>query len=134
MTCEDLRLNIINLFPVVDAQSDEAIKRAYTNRCYYVIYHELKNILETKFKYDLSDKGNFGKMGSHIRVYEAINDLLSRDKNNINLRSLAMKFRDFLTKRHKADYDLLENFNEYDLKQIQGYYIEIPLLIAKIII
>lgn len=127
-----MRATVANLFEHLDKNSKEGLRRAYTNRTYYVIYHELRIFLEKTCDYDLSDKGEFGNMGSHVRVYEAFNDMLSKDKSNKALRSIALKFRDFLLKRHKADYNLEEDFSEYDLKQIEKYYQDIPNLVSQL--
>lgn len=126
---QDLRQTAIVLSTLINEHSDEHLLRAYINRSYYAIYHECKIYIEAKFKnYDLSDTGTF-KTGTHKRIYFILEDL---GKTNKKAYSLALKFDDFLAKRHKSDYKLNDEINYADYIQCKKYFEVIPNLLKEI--
>lgn len=126
---EDLRQTAIMLSNLIDEYSDEHLLRAYINRSYYAIYHECKIYIEANFTdYDLSDIGTF-KTGTHKRIYFILEDL---GKINKKAYSLALKFNDFLAKRHKSDYKLNDEINYVDYIQCKKYFETIPNLLKEI--
>lgn len=126
---QDLRQTAIVLSTLINEHSDEHLLRAYINRSYYAIYHECKIYIEAKFKnYDLSDTGTF-KTGTHKRIYFILEDL---GKTNKKAYSLALKFDDFLAKRHKSDYKLNDEINYADYIQCKKYLEVIPNLLKEI--
>lgn len=126
---QDLRQTAIVLSTLINEHSDEHLLRAYINRSYYAIYHECKIYIEAKFKnYDLSDAGTF-KTGTHKRIYFILEDL---GKTNKKAYSLALKFDDFLAKRHKSDYKLNDEINYADYIQCKKYFEVIPNLLKEI--
>lgn len=126
---KDLRKTAIMLSDLIDEHSDEHLLRAYINRSYYAIYHECKMYIETNFTdYDLSDTGTF-KTGTHKRIYFILEDL---GKVNKKAYSLALKFDDFLAKRHKADYKLNDEINYADYIQCKKYFETMPNLLKEI--
>ncbi|STY93231.1 hypothetical protein [Moraxella bovis] len=87
----------------------------------YTLRQNLKN-------YDLSDTGTF-KTGTHKRIYFILEDL---GKTNKKAYSLALKFDDFLAKRHKSDYKLNDEINYADYIQCKKYFEVIPNLLKEI--
>lgn len=125
----DFRQTAIMLSDLIDEHSDEHLLRAYINRSYYAIYHECKTYIETNFTdYDLSDTGTF-KTGTHKRIYFILEDL---GKINKKAYSLALKFDDFLAKRHKSDYKLNDKINYVDYIQCKKHFETIPNLLKDI--
>ncbi len=121
---------VMMLSEQIDEQTDEAILRAYINRSYYVIYHECKNHLETYHtQYNLSDSGTF-KTGTHNRIYLSFEEI---GKQHKIAYKIALKFKDFLNKRHQADYRLTDTVNYMDYKQCQGHFETIPRLLNELI-
>lgn len=130
----DLEQAAISLFPNAEGISNEAIQRAFTNRQYYITYHRLLQLIEKHFtQYDMSDEGTFGNTGSHKRVYFVLDDIY-RNTNSKEAQKLSLKFTNFLSKRHKADYHLEKNFDEFDYKQILKFASEIPQLADTLIV
>ena len=128
----DLEGAAASLFPQPEIITDEAIQRACVNRKYYITYHCLLSIIGEYFpNYDMSNEGMFGNTGSHNRVYLVFDDIYKNTKCK-NAQRLSLKFTNFLSKRHKADYDLNEDFSEFDYKQALKFAIDIPELADKI--
>lgn len=129
----DLECAVISLFPDPEAIIDEATQRACVNRKYYMTYHLLLNMIDEYFpNYDMSNDGMFGNTGSHNRVYLVLDDIYRNTKCK-NAQRLSIKFTNFLSKRHKADYKLNEDFSEFDYKQALKFAIDIPELADKIV-
>ncbi len=130
----DMQAVVNELFPNPTNITNEAMQRAFVNRSYYVIYHQLLSMIEQYYpQFDMSDNGEFGNTGSHNRIFLALKELMESDKSNKNMQMLAYKFRDFLSKRHKADYKLDDTFSEMEYRQVLRYVEKIPLLINKVI-
>lgn len=128
----DLEGAVSSLFPQPEMITDEAIQRACVNRKYYITYHCLLSIIGEHFpNYDMSNEGMFGNTGSHNRVYLVFDDIY-KYTNCKNAQRLSIKFTNFLSKRHKADYNLNEDFSEFDYKQALKFAIDIPELAGKI--
>lgn len=126
---QDLRQTAMMLSELIDEHSDEHLLRAYINRSYYAIYHECKMYIEANFTdYDLSDTGTF-KTGTHKRIYFILEDLA---KINKKAYALALKFDDFLAKRHKSDYKLNDGINYMDYIQCKKYFETIPNLLKEL--
>lgn len=133
VTISDLEKAVTSLFPNPITVSDEAIRRACTNRHYYVTYHRLLQAIEQNFtQYDMSDEGTFGATGSHRRVYLVLDDIYRETKSK-EARKLSLKFDNFLSKRHKADYHLDKNFDNFDYEQILKFADDIPKLVVALI-
>lgn len=130
---QDIDSTIAELFPNKEMITDEALRRACTNRVYYVIYHSLLNLISTHFSYyDMSDKGIFGKTGVHKRVFFVLDDIHRKSGSKVAER-LSLKFNDMLSKRHKADYYLDNDFTEFDFKQVLNFYKDIPVIAQQLI-
>lgn len=129
ISIDELRQVPIDMITVMDEKSSEAVFRTYVNRSYYAIYHECKNYIETNLtQYDLSNDGTF-KTGTHKRIYFILEELGKTDKKS---RSLALKFKDFLAKRHKADYQLNDKVTWYEVLECKKYFESIPNLLKEI--
>lgn len=123
--------NVINvLFKDLNKNSEEAILRAYVNRSYYAIYHYVKQYIEqNQKKFDLSDNGSF-KTGSHHRIVLVFEELcehptlIKADQQKV--RKFYMQFKDFLSKRHLADYQLDKDVEYTDVAQCMKYFNELP--------
>ncbi len=127
----DMQTVVNTLFPKPQTIKDEATQRAFVNRSYYVIYHKLLAMIEQHYPHlDMSDSGNFGNTGSHNRVFLALKELMQ--DNGKDMQMVAYKFRDFLSKRHKADYKLDDDFSDTEYQQVLRYVEQIPLLIEKL--
>lgn len=118
----DLHRVINDLFISMDDKSSEAIWRAYINRSYYVIFHELKLAME-----NAGIDTNRYETGTHNNLCVILDDMAKHDKS---VQKLALQFKDFLTKRHLADYELSKTMTWYDVKQVQKYLKELPEIIA----
>lgn len=130
VTCDELSLLVDDLFGKINQQSQEVMFRAYINRSYYVIYHHCKNHIEKHFpQYDLSDTGTF-KTGTHNRIFLVFEDLA---KTNKKANVLSIKFRDFLDKRHRADYQLSDTISYYDYAQCKKHFEAIPKLLKDLL-
>lgn len=127
VSTEDIKTAIDGLFSQMNKDSSEAVFRAYINRSYYYIYHQAKLAIEQgNFgNFDLSNKGTF-KTGTHNRIYEVFLECGKTDRNS---QILAFKFRDFLSKRHKADYELNGEITWYDVLACKNYLDAIPKLL-----
>ncbi|MPX18294.1 hypothetical protein CPI31_01490 [Moraxella catarrhalis] len=130
ISINELRQVPDEMIKTMNEQSSEAVFRAYINRTYYCIYHQAKcSIEQGDFgNFDLSDKGTF-KTGTHNRIYEVF---LECGKTNTKAKILAFKFRDFLNKRHKADYQLTDKITWYDVLECKKYFETIPTLLKEI--
>lgn len=130
VSIDELRRVPDDMMKVMNEQSSEAMFRAYINRAYYCIYHQAKcSIEQGDFGcFDLSDKGTF-RTGTHKRIYEVF---LECGKTNTNAKTLALKFRDFLNKRHKADYQLSDKVTWYEVLECKKYFETIPDLLKQI--
>lgn len=129
VSIDELRKIPDDMIKVMNEQSSEAVFRSYINRAYYCIYHQAKfSIEQGNFgNFDLSDKGTF-KTGTHNRIYEVF---LECGKSNTKAKILAFKFRDFLSKRHKADYKLNEKITWYDVLECKKHFEVIPKLLEE---
>lgn len=133
VTISDLEKAVTDLFPDAFAVLDEATRRACTNRQYYVTYHRLLQAIEQHFtQYDMSDEGTFGATGSHRRVFLVLDDIYRETKSK-EAQKLSLKFDNFLSKRHKADYHLDKNFDKFDYKQILDFANDIPKLLVALV-
>lgn len=129
----DLERAAVSLFPSPEIITDEATQRACVNRKYYITYHFLLNIIAKYFpSYDMSDEGTFGYTGSHKRVFLVFDDIY-RNTTCKNARKLSVVFTNFLSKRHKADYDLDEDFSKFDYEQCLKFAADIPELAKKVV-
>lgn len=130
VNCDELSLLVDELFVCINPHSKEAVFRAYINRSYYVIYHYCKNYIETHLpQYKLTDDGTF-KTGTHNRIFLVFEDLA---KHNHKARALSIKFRDFLDKRHRADYQLADTIGYYDYMQCKKHFETIPKLLNALV-
>ncbi len=128
---DDMQAVVDKLFPTPSNITNEGMQRAFVNRSYYVVYHELLAMIEQHYpQFDMSDNGDFGNTGSHNRVFLALKELMQGGDKNMQM--LAYKFRDYLSKRHKADYRLDDDFSNTEYQQVLQYVEQIPLLIEKI--
>lgn len=126
---DELRQSIHTLFCSINEKTPETILRSYINRSYYVIYHECKHYIETHLtQYNLSDVGTF-KTGTHKRIYFVFEDM---SKTNKQAHALAIKFNDFLDKRHRADYNLSDRIDYFDYIQCKKYFETIPTLLKNL--
>lgn len=115
-----------HLFPNPKTIEDEAIQRACINRHYYLIYYMMLNVIKDNFpQYDMSRDGSFNNTGSHKRVFLVFEEIAELTESKAAKR-LALQFTDFLTKRHKADYRLEENFSSGEYAQCLRYADRIP--------
>lgn len=121
VTTTDLHKSIDILFGNIDKTSSEALWRAYINRSYYAVFHELRLAME-KAGIDT----NRYKTGTHKNLYFILDEMSMTDKN---IRKLSLQFKDFLTRRHKADYDLQARISWGDIMITQKYKKELPNLI-----
>lgn len=124
-----MSVNTINLYETLDVlfdgineQTPEGVWRAYINRSYYIIFHELRLAMENANIYT-----NQYKTGTHDNLYMILDEMANENKS---VRKLALQFKDFLKKRHKADYHLKETISWHDVRQAQTYLNELPKLIA----
>jgi len=126
VTIEDLKQAVDHLFPNPKGITEEAIQRACINRHYYLIYYAMLIFIKDNFpQYDMSRDGSFSNTGSHNRVFcvfEEIAELTGSKKAEM----LSLQFTNFLTKRHKADYKLDENFSSGEYSQCLKYAERIP--------
>lgn len=135
MSVSDVELErvVASLFPNLEVITDEATQRACINRKYYITYHFLLDVISKHFpNYDMSDKGMFGNTGSHNRVYLVFDDIY-KNTGSKDAQRISIKFTNFLSKRHKADYDLNEDFSEFDYKQALKFAIDIPELAESLV-
>lgn len=122
-----------HLFPNPKTIEDEAIQRACINRHYYLIYYMMLNVIKDNFpQYDMSRDGSFNNTGSHKRVFLVFEEIAELTESKAAKR-LALQFTDFLTKRHKADYRLEENFSSGEYAQCLRYADRIPELAQALI-
>lgn len=129
----ELERVVASLFPDPEVITDEATQRACINRKYYITYHCLLNIISKHFpNYDMSNDGMFGNTGSHKRVYLVFDDIYKKTMSK-DAQRLSIKFTNFISKRHKADYDLDENFSEFDYKQALKFAVDIPELAESLV-
>ena len=133
VSIDDLQQAVGSLFPNPESLTNEALRRAYINRQYYVTYHRLLNIIQENFtQYDMSNEGTFGNTGSHKRVYYVFDDIFDKTKSK-NAQRLSLKFTSFLSMRHKADYHLDININQFEFSQALKFAKDIPELADKIV-
>ncbi|OBX51475.1 hypothetical protein [Moraxella nonliquefaciens] len=125
VTTTDLHETVNQLFGDIDSTSSEALWRAYINRSYYAVFHELRLAMEQA---DIST--NQYKTGTHDNLYRILDEMAVRDKS---IKKLALQFKDFLKKRHQSDYKLHEHITWTDVVMAQKYARELPELIAKYI-
>lgn len=121
VSIQDWHKMIDEMFINMNEQSSEIVYRSYINRSYYAVFHELILAMET-----VGININQYKTGTHNNLY-LILDKMSMTDNN--LRKLSLQFRDFLKKRHKADYDLQARISWGDIIVVQKYKKELPVLI-----
>lgn len=122
--CVDDFCSFINAaFANMDENSSEIIHRSYINRSYYAIFHNLRlamnnaGIATDKFK-----------TGSHQNLFYSLDELAKNDKN---LRKIAIKYRNFLTLRHKADYALDDDIEWYEVRCAIKHSKDLPDLIRQ---
>ena len=133
VSIDDLQQVVSSLFPHPESITNEALQRACINRQYYVTYHRLLNVIQKHFtQYDMSNEGTFGNTGSHKRVYYVFDDIFANTKSK-NAQRLSIKFTTFLSMRHKADYNLDKDINEFDFKQALKFSTDIIELSEKIV-
>ncbi|MES1964787.1 hypothetical protein M0N77_05500 [Psychrobacter sp. AH5] len=133
VTIEDMKQAVDHLFPNPKTIEDEAIQRACINRHYYLIYYMMLNVIKDNFpQYDMSRDGSFNNTGSHKRVFLVFEEIAELTESKAAKR-LALQFTDFLTKRHKADYRLEENFSSGEYAQCLRYADRIPELAQALI-
>ena len=126
VTIEDLQQAVDSLFPDPRAITDEALQRACINRHYYLIYYMMLTVIRDNFpQYDMSREGSFNNTGSHNRVF-CVFEEMAEQKNSKAAKKLSLQFTNFLTKRHKADYRLDENFSSGEYAQCLRYTDRIP--------
>lgn len=126
VTIEDLKQAVDHLFPNPEAITEEAIQRACINRHYYLIYYAMLRVTKDNFpQYDMSRDGSFKNTGSHNRVFRVFEEM-AEQKGSKAAKKLALQFTDFLTKRHKVDYKLDENFSSGEYTQCLNYANRIP--------
>lgn len=132
VSISDLNQTIEKLFPDVNSIDSEATQRACVNRKYYATYHYLLKVLNNNFDYDLSNEGRFGYTGHHNRVVLAFEDVFLSTGNK-TAKQLFLKIQNFISKRHKADYYLDSDFDEFDYKQSIKFANDIPGLADKLV-
>ena len=126
VTIEDLKQAVDSLFPNPKAITEEVLQRACINRHYYLIYHRVLTVIRNNFpQYDMSRDGSFNNTGSHKRVFCVFEEIAELTDSKAS-KKLALQFTDFLTKRHKADYKLDENFSSGEYAQCLRYVERIP--------
>ena len=126
VTIEGLKQAVDQLFPNPKAITEEAIQRACINRHYYLIYYAMLIVIKDNFpQYDMSRDGSFSNTGSHNRVFCVFEEMAEQEGSK-SAKKLALQFTDFLTKRHKADYKLDENFSSGEYTQCLNYANRIP--------
>lgn len=119
----DLQTYIDNMFVNINEWSSESEFRAYINRSYYAVFHELRMAMETA-NIDI----NQYKTGTHNNLCLILDDMKRQNKS---MQKLAMQFRDFLTQRHNADYDLNKNVTWQHVKIAMQYKQNLPLWIKE---
>lgn len=132
VSISDLHKTIDSLFPDLNSIDSEATQRACVNRKYYATYHHLLEVLNNHFSYDLSNEGRFGNTGHHKRVVLAFEDVYMTTGSK-NAQQLYLKIQNFISKRHKADYYLDSDFDEFDYKQSIKFANDIPDLANKLV-
>ena len=126
VTIEDLRQAVDSLFPNPKSITEEALQRACINRHYYLIYYKMLSVISDNFpQYDMSRDGSFNNTGSHKRVFCVFEEIAELTDSKAAKR-LALQFTDFLTKRHKADYNLDQSFSSGEYAQCLRYVERIP--------
>jgi|GEM_PF-2442910 len=125
VTTTDLHETVNQLFADIDNTSSEALWRAYINRSYYAVFHELRLAME-----QAGINTNQYKTGTHDNLYMILDEMAAKDKP---IKKLALQFKDFLKKRHQSDYKLHEHITWTDVVMAQKYARELPELIAKYI-
>lgn len=126
VTINELKQAIDHLFPNPKDITEEAIQRACINRHYYLIYYTMLTVIKDNFpKYDMSRDGSFNNTGSHNRVFCVFEEIAELTDSKI-AKKLSLQFSNFLTKRHKADYKLDENFSSGEYAQCLRYADRIP--------
>lgn len=123
VTTTDLYETINIMFRNIDNTSSEALWRAYINRSYYAVFHQLRLAME-----QAGISTNQYKTGTHDNLYMILDEMAEKDKL---IKKLALQFKDFLKKRHKSDYKLHEHITWTDVAMAQKYTQELPKLIAK---
>lgn len=106
VTTTDLHETVNQLFGDIDSTSSEALWRAYINRSYYAVFHELRLAME-----QAGINTNQYKTGTHDNLYRILDEMAVRDKS---IKKLALQFKDFLKKRHQSDYKLHEHITWTD--------------------
>ncbi|UNU73286.1 hypothetical protein LU293_09510 [Moraxella nasovis] len=119
----DLHKCIDEMFININEQSSESQMRAYINRSYYAVFHELKMAMES-----VGIDINQYKTGTHNNLCLILDDMKNQNKS---IQKLALQFRDFLTQRHNADYDLDKNITWHHVKVIMQYKQNLPSLIKE---
>lgn len=76
VTTTDLHETVNQLFGDIDSTSSEALWRAYINRSYYAVFHELRLAMEQA---DIST--NQYKTGTHDNLYRILDEMAVRDKS-----------------------------------------------------
>ncbi len=133
VTLDELKQAIDHLFPDPKNITEEAIQRACINRHYYLIYSTMLAVIRDNFpQYDMSRDGSFKNTGSHNRVFLVFEEMAEQKDSKV-AKKLALQFTDFLTKRHKADYRLDENFSSGEYAQCLRYAERIPELAQALI-
>ena len=126
VTINELKQAIDQLFPNPKDITEEAIQRACINRHYYLIYYTMLTVIKDNFpQYDMSRDGSFNNTGSHKRVFLVFEEVAELTDSKM-AKKLALQFTNFLTKRHKADYKLDENFSSGEYSQCLRYAERIP--------
>lgn len=126
VTINELKQAIDQLFPNPKDITEEAIQRACINRHYYLIYYTMLTVIKDNFpQYDMSRDGSFNNTGSHKRVFLVFEEVAELTDSK-TAKKLALQFTNFLTKRHKADYKLDENFSSGEYSQCLRYAERIP--------
>ena len=126
VTINELKQAIDQLFPNPKDITEEAIQRACINRHYYLIYYTMLTVIKDNFpQHDMSRDGSFNNTGSHKRVFLVFEEVAELTDSK-TAKKLALQFTNFLTKRHKADYKLDENFSSGEYSQCLRYAERIP--------
>ena len=122
VSIQELHQCVAGLFADVSDKSSESVYRAYINRGYYATFHELKKAMK-----DVGISTYQYNTGTHNNLCMILDAMSANDKS---VQKLAIRFRDFLTKRHHADYELQKTITWHDVKQVQKYLDDLPSMIA----
>lgn len=134
IAAHDLKRVAEELFPEPVAVTDEALRRACVNRKYYATYHYLLDVIEANFPNYIvrGDNRTFGNTGTHHQLFHVFDDIYKNSHSKYAQR-VSLKFTNFLTKRHAADYHLNEDFSEFDYKQALKFAEDIPKLADELV-